>query len=305
MSTSFTCPKCRMTSYNPMDAKHQFCGNCHQFFNIREPAVRDDLSTVTDMTWEEVEVLVDKIGISQDYRDMQITTQKAESFAESLGWFFHPSHPDGRGWHHPAREGHIEGIVDLYELDAETIAKLENSNGAVVGDKTANKLLKRLKDNCEVTFDTLIGGLGIPGCRKRTAQKLMKGGFETYGELMSASIDDLMEVDGIAEALASSIFDGVRAHAGTANALIDKGYIKIEEVSGPLKGLTFCITGSLSKPRKHIERDIVEAGGAMKGVSKSLSYLVLNDPNSTSSKAKKAIGYGVELISEDDLYEMM
>ena len=110
MSTSFTCPKCRMTSYNPMDAKHQFCGNCHQFFNIREPAVRDDLSTVTDMTWEEVEVLVDKIGISQDYRDMQITTQKAESFAESLGWFFHPSHPDGRGWHHPAREGHIDPL---------------------------------------------------------------------------------------------------------------------------------------------------------------------------------------------------
>lgn len=28
---SITCPKCGMTSYNPNDIKHRYCGNCNQF----------------------------------------------------------------------------------------------------------------------------------------------------------------------------------------------------------------------------------------------------------------------------------
>ena len=28
---SFTCPKCRRTSYNPNDESAGYCGNCHEF----------------------------------------------------------------------------------------------------------------------------------------------------------------------------------------------------------------------------------------------------------------------------------
>lgn len=28
---SFTCRVCGMTSYNPNDVKHRYCGNCHEF----------------------------------------------------------------------------------------------------------------------------------------------------------------------------------------------------------------------------------------------------------------------------------
>lgn len=28
---SFTCPDCNMTSYNPNDILHRYCGNCHEF----------------------------------------------------------------------------------------------------------------------------------------------------------------------------------------------------------------------------------------------------------------------------------
>jgi hypothetical protein len=30
---TFTCPDCGMTSHNPHDAEHNYCGNCHQFYN--------------------------------------------------------------------------------------------------------------------------------------------------------------------------------------------------------------------------------------------------------------------------------
>jgi len=32
---SFTCPDCHMTSYNPNDIKHNYCGNCHEFKDKR------------------------------------------------------------------------------------------------------------------------------------------------------------------------------------------------------------------------------------------------------------------------------
>lgn len=28
---SFTCPDCKMTSYNPNDVYWNYCGNCHRF----------------------------------------------------------------------------------------------------------------------------------------------------------------------------------------------------------------------------------------------------------------------------------
>lgn len=36
---SITCPRCRLTSYNPNDIEHKYCGNCHQF--------HADMETVT------------------------------------------------------------------------------------------------------------------------------------------------------------------------------------------------------------------------------------------------------------------
>lgn len=33
---SFTCPKCRRTSWHPDDVKHGYCGACHEFVSVDE-----------------------------------------------------------------------------------------------------------------------------------------------------------------------------------------------------------------------------------------------------------------------------
>jgi DNA ligase (NAD+) len=76
--------------------------------------------------------------------------------------------------------------------------------------------------------------------------------------------------------------------------------------AGPLSGKTFCITGATSKPRKAVEKIIMDAGGVAKGsVGAGLSFLVTNDPDTGSSKMKSAKKHGVEVISEADLYRMI
>ena len=61
------------------------------------------------------------------------------------------------------------------------------------------------------------------------------------------------------------------------------------EESGPLGGLSFCFSGSHSRPRKTLAAMVEDNGGTVaSGVKKGLSFLVLADANSKSSKAQKS-----------------
>ena len=77
-----------------------------------------------------------------------------------------------------------------------------------------------------------------------------------------------------------------------------------KEDTGPLIGITFCLTGTLSRPRKEIELRIKAAGGkTTTSVSSKLDYLLAGE--SAGSKLEKANRLGVKVISESDLQEMI
>ena len=66
--------------------------------------------------------------------------------------------------------------------------------------------------------------------------------------------------------------------------------------------MNFCITGTLSKPRKHFEAYVIENGGKLTGVNKNLSYLVLGE--NAGGKLTKAQSLGINIISEDELINL-
>jgi DNA ligase (NAD+) len=73
--------------------------------------------------------------------------------------------------------------------------------------------------------------------------------------------------------------------------------------SSKLNG-TFCITGTLSKSRKHFEDLITQNGGTLSGsVSKKLNYLLAGDE--AGSKLDKAKECGVTVLNESQLMEMI
>ena len=70
-------------------------------------------------------------------------------------------------------------------------------------------------------------------------------------------------------------------------------------------GKKICITGSLSRKRSEIEKEIKSRGGeAVKSVSTKTDFLVCNDQSSGSSKMKKAKELGVRVITEEELYNL-
>lgn len=79
-----------------------------------------------------------------------------------------------------------------------------------------------------------------------------------------------------------------------------------ENASKILKGKSFCITGSLTRTRKEIEDLILLNGGEVKSnVNKNLTYLLTNDLNSSSSKFTKAKSLNIEIMTEQELINML
>lgn len=75
--------------------------------------------------------------------------------------------------------------------------------------------------------------------------------------------------------------------------------------SNPYDDLVFCFTGKLSYSRSLMESFAIKSGASVtKSVSKKTTHLVAYDPNQMSSKTRKAIDYGVTIISESKFLDM-
>ena len=119
-------------------------------------------------------------------------------------------------------------------------------------------------------------------------------------------IEELTTIDGIGEKVATIFRDGISKRRGLINELSEIITItdEAESASGVFDGKSFCITGSLSRPRKEIALAIKNAGGKIVGsVSGNLSVLVAGEK--AGSKLAKAESLNIEVWSEEKLFSQI
>jgi DNA ligase (NAD+) len=191
---------------------------------------------------------------------------------------------------------HITDTADMYEGDVDLFIRAANS------EKTGKKLYKNVLASRDVTLAIFLSALHIDTLGSTNGQRVATH-FKTLDGVLSASEEDFREVDGI-DANASKIFAGLKRKETLIRRL--EKLLDIAEVqTGIFSGKSFCITGKLSRKRGDVEAWIKQRGGICKGaVSKDLTYLVTNTPDSGSSKNKKADKYGVIKVTEDGLYSI-
>jgi DNA ligase, NAD-dependent len=200
--------------------------------------------------------------------------------------------------------GKVNTIADLYRLAVPDIANLDR-----LGEKTAKKLLAILKAATPIPLETILAGLSIPNCQTTTARLVVQtGGFDTVQKLLSVTESDLVKISGLGPVKAASVVRGIQTNAALIQEIVQVAGLKAK-VTGKFTGnppVSFCFTGAASRPRKELEQMVKDRGGMVMGsVSRGLSYLVIADPNSTSSKAEAARKYGTKLISEDEFMRML
>jgi len=199
--------------------------------------------------------------------------------------------------------GRVQEIADLYTLKESDITVFER-----MGEGIAQKALRNLYSVKEISLSKFIAGFNIEGIGELIAEKVIQEGFDTLEKIRKASVYELSSVEGIGESTAEVLKEGVELLNSEMENVLDTGRISIiHPGEGKLAGRSFCFTGTLNKMKRSDAEDlVVQEGGMVKNaVTKDLDYLVTNNPESGSSKNKKANNWNIPIINEEEFYQMI
>lgn len=206
-------------------------------------------------------------------------------------------------------KGFIKNDSDIFKLDK---YKDEIVNMDGFGKRSYEKLIAALDEAKNTTVSRFLYSLGISGIGSANAKMIAKYFDNDIDRIISASKDDLLEIEGIGEVLANSIADFFKSEKNIENVESLRKILKFEKeesVGGDkLSGKVCVITGSLQhfSNRNELKELIEKNGGKVSGsVSSKTNYLINNDTASNSSKNKKAKELGVEIISEEDFLKLL
>jgi DNA ligase (NAD+) len=194
--------------------------------------------------------------------------------------------------------------ADLYKLDLKDLLTLDS-----IAEKSAGNLLRAIETSKTCSFARFINALGIRHVGEHVAS-LLASQFKTIQSLQDASEEDLMKIDEIGPQIAESIvsFFAEKSNREHIKRLIDDGFT-FEESQAPgeqaLSGKTFVITGTLNAMTREEAKDLIskKGGRVTSSVSRNTDYLVTGD--SPGSKLQKAKNFGVLIIKENDLLELV
>ncbi len=199
-------------------------------------------------------------------------------------------------------KGYVTGPADLYALHADRLCTLDR-----MAQKSADNLVKAIEASKARPLGRLLFGLGIRHVGAHTAE-VLAGHFGHIDAVMAAPADQLQGIPDIGGVVADSIRDFFDTPQN--RDLIEKlrsAGVNMEEVlaaapSGPrpFHGMTFVVTGTLTKYTRDEIHDRIKAlgGKAASSVSKSTTYLVAGE--SAGSKLEKARQLGLAILNEDE-----
>lgn len=203
--------------------------------------------------------------------------------------------------------------ADYYRLQLDDLVGLQR-----LATKSAQNLLDRVAAKREIGLATFLEALGIDHLGPQNAQ-LIGGKFLSLAKVRSVTVEELAEIKGVKEAIATAIVGGLAARAELIDDLLrevtvpDAEAPPDEPAEGPLAGRSFVFTGTLQAfDRKTAQGRVAALGGETpSGVSGTLSYLVVGAGKAAkSSKQKKADkliegGAEIEVISEEAFLAMV
>ena len=199
--------------------------------------------------------------------------------------------------------GRVTGIADLYGLEVEDLTGFDR-----MGETLARKILRNLNAVKTIPLSRFVAGFNIENIGVLIMDRVVSAGFDTLEKVRTVTGEELAAVNGIGPVTAEVIVRGVRDLAPEMDAVLARGKIGITPpVLGPLQGMSFCFTGTLSSLTRARAADLVrEAGGSVtSSVGRDLTCLVTNDPQSGSSKNRKAQELGVRILSEEAFLDLI
>ncbi len=201
------------------------------------------------------------------------------------------------------RAGLIHDAADLYQLEPDKIAALDR-----MGEKSAQNLLTQIEASKSQSLARLIYGLGVSHVGEKVSS-LLERQFPDLEAVLAATPDDLSGISGMGPMLVDAVINGLKLPR--VAALIERlkaaglnTRSNAEPIGTQLAGLSFVITGSLSKPRDELQSRLEKLGARVTGsVTKKTSYLIAGE--NAGSKLEKATDLKVAVLDEAGLETLL
>ena len=199
--------------------------------------------------------------------------------------------------------GLVNDLADIYKLTCDELLALDR-----FADISANKLIDAIAEKKTPPLERFVFGLGIRHVGIQTAIDLVNH-FHSLDAIAHATIEQLESVDGIGVVVAESLAawfadeDNEQLLAKFTELGVHPHYT---QKSGKLVGKSFVVTGTLVSMSRDDAADKIRALGGVfqSSVAKDTTYLVAGGKVG-ASKLKKAEQYGVTVIDESKLLELL
>ncbi len=200
--------------------------------------------------------------------------------------------------------GLVRDMADIYAITKEQVLELDR-----FADVSATNLVTAIAAAQKPLLPRFIFGLGIRHVGQQTAIDLAEH-FGSVDVLAHATLDELLQVEGIGETVAEAI---LAWFADPDNEKLLAKFVALgvhpyfeSRARGPLHGKSFVITGGLEHGTRDEFADKIRAlGGTFQSsVGKDTSYLVVGK-NVGASKLAKAEKLGTKQITEQQLLSLL
>ena len=205
------------------------------------------------------------------------------------------------------RRGLIHNVADLYDITVQDI------NGDGSRTRSAQKIVQGIEASKQVPFERVVFALGIRFVGD-TSARLIARHFKTMDALQHATLDQLLEIEGVGEVIAKSVI--TYFHDERNLQIVDRlrryglqMQLSEEQLTGGsdvLAGKSIVISGVFAKHSRDEYKAMIEQNGGKNvgSISGKTSFILAGD-NMGPSKLQKAEKLGVPIVDEDSFLNML
>ena len=206
------------------------------------------------------------------------------------------------------RRGIVRDIADLYEIRRIQISGVNRQK-----NKSATKILQGIAESVNVPFERVLYALGIRFVGEIAAKSLARY-FKNIDALAKASLDELLQVNGIGTIIAQSVIswfsnpqnqwliERLRSY-GLQMELSEE---ELSAHSDTLAGQSIVISGVFAHHSRDEYKALIERhGGKNVGSISAKTSFVLAGENMGPAKLEKATKLGIKVMNEDEFLTLI
>ena len=206
------------------------------------------------------------------------------------------------------RRGIVRDPADLYEIRRDQISGARGQK-----DKSASKILLGIQESTNVPFERVLYALGIRFVGE-TAAKTLARYFKSIDALSRASLDELLQVNGIGNVIAQSIITWFQnpqnqwfvERLRSYGVQMELSEDELAEHTDKLQGQSIVISGVFAQHSRDEYKALIEKhGGKNVGSISAKTSFILAGENMGPAKLEKAQKLGIRIVNEEEFLRMI